>query len=104
MKIIDGLFAAIAVLLAPIINGATTFLGRSMPVDVAKALVVVGLLGVCMVGFKALAAKIQNAVLRISLLFLVYFVLTVGVIASDDHITPESFLFGPYVELMETYF
>lgn len=104
MTIIDGLLKAIALLLAPIINGLTALLARSMPTDIAKAIVVFGLLAACMLGFKALAGRIQSYALRLMLLLLLLFVFSVGVVASDDHITSESFLFGPYVELMEAYF
>lgn len=104
MQIIDGILAAIGLLVAPIINGLTALLGAFMAVDIAKAIVVAVLYAIAMFVFQAIAPSLRNALLRFVFLALVIFVITVGVIASDDHITRDSFMFGPYVEFIEKYF
>lgn len=103
-NIFDGLMAAIGYLVAPLINALTAYLGNYVPIDIAKALVVVFLLAVAMFGFQVLAQRLRNVFLRLSLLTIMLFTLVAGVITSEDHIGTESFLFGPYVELFETYF
>lgn len=91
-------------LLAIPINAATEALSTALPVDLAKAIVVVGLYISGLWVFKFSVRKVRNVVIRLAAILSIMLLITVGIIASDDHVTADSFWFGPYVEFIEEYF
>ena len=104
MQIFSTIYWLIGQLLAHIINALTEALSAFLFVDISKAVVVVGFYIVGLWAFNFASPHLRNVLARLVCLLAIFFIITAGVSASDDHITRDSFMFGPYVELIENYF
>ena len=104
MQIFSTIYGLVGLLFAPIINALTASLNAFLPVDIAKVIVVVGFYLVGLLAFKLVSPQLKGFFARLGCILVLFFIIVAGVSASDDHITSDSFLFGPYVDLIENYF
>ncbi len=104
MQIFASIYWLIGQLLAPIINGMTLAVEAFLPLDISKAVVVVGFYIIGLWVFEFAKRRLRNVLARLICMLAIFFIITAGVSASDDHITRDSFMFGPYVDFIDKYF
>jgi len=103
------IFAMIAALIAAtlalphLVSYLTQYLTAYMPRDISKAVVVVGLCIAALHGYSWTFRKRKRLPVRLIGLFFWFGIVWQGVYLSNDHITRSSFMFGPYVGLVDKY-
>lgn len=100
--LIVGLGAA-TVLMPWLINYLTQWLTAYVPVDVAKAFVILSAYIIGLFIFEATFKKVSRVLVRMLGLCFIFGIITQGIYLSDNHITRNSFWFGGYVEFIEKY-